>query len=498
MRWRLAFAPLLHRPWRSALLLLGYGLGVGVMIVLLSVGEAMMAQARDEKLVGGGDVTVLPDGIDVEVMKTGGVGGLWFSIPNARFVYRQILAAPRLADDVAAVAPQVAEKLVYLRANGREVAARAIGELPSATAAVGGSPTLVAGRWEDAPADAAWRQPSPSALLHEIDRFHYAPASRSSDERASWGEWHYFNVVGDDGAWWAYVSLLVGGDVPHGEWGGQVLVTLHERGRAARRFSARVPSSRVRLDTARADLAIGPSTVTVTDAGTYRVAATAPAERGGAPVTVALEVVPAPRQYFPGASIAGGELVSGYAVPGLRATANGRVCVGADCRVLRDAQAYHDHNWGLWRNVQWEWGTARAGAFTLLYGVVREADAEAARAPLFLYVTDSLGFRALFRPPVVAWDDAHVVRTADGPLRVPARAVLEDARGGDTLRLELAMDDWAVTDTRLGLVERGDPAAARRLSTPWFVQMAGTAALSGRLGGVPVQGRGRGFFETYR
>src|SRR6476620_11637803 len=81
----LAVRNLTHKPGRSALLFLGYGLGVSVMIVLLSIGEALITQARDEKLVGGGSVTVLPEGLDVEVMKTGGLGGLFFSIPNARF-----------------------------------------------------------------------------------------------------------------------------------------------------------------------------------------------------------------------------------------------------------------------------------------------------------------------------------------------------------------------------------------------------------------------------
>ena len=71
-------------------------MGVSVMIVLLSVGEALLVQARDEKLVGGGEITILPEGIDVEVMKTGGLGGLFFSIDHARFIYEQLLAAPRL------------------------------------------------------------------------------------------------------------------------------------------------------------------------------------------------------------------------------------------------------------------------------------------------------------------------------------------------------------------------------------------------------------------
>src|SRR5437868_15400919 len=88
------------RKWRTALLLGGYGLGVATMIVLLSIGEALVLQASDEKLIGGGDVTVLPEGIDVEVMKTGGLGGMFFSIDHSRFIYRQLLAAAPLQTDV--------------------------------------------------------------------------------------------------------------------------------------------------------------------------------------------------------------------------------------------------------------------------------------------------------------------------------------------------------------------------------------------------------------
>ena len=96
----LAFRHLALRPARTLLLLAGYGVGVAVMVVLLSIGEALLAQARDEKLVGGGDITVLPEGIDVEVMKTGGLGGMYFSIDHARFIQLQLLASPRLAADV--------------------------------------------------------------------------------------------------------------------------------------------------------------------------------------------------------------------------------------------------------------------------------------------------------------------------------------------------------------------------------------------------------------
>ncbi|HKN57286.1 MAG TPA: hypothetical protein VJV97_00440, partial [Gemmatimonadaceae bacterium] len=103
---QLAVRNIAYRPWRSILLFFGFGIGVAVMIVLLSIGEAMLTQARNEKLVGGGSITVLPEGVDIEVMKTGGIGGLFFSIDHASFLYRQVLASPRRASQVLAVAPQ--------------------------------------------------------------------------------------------------------------------------------------------------------------------------------------------------------------------------------------------------------------------------------------------------------------------------------------------------------------------------------------------------------
>ncbi|MGH9884209.1 MAG: hypothetical protein ACREBE_01685, partial [bacterium] len=226
---RLAFRNFALRPWRSAFLLFGYSLGVAVMIVLLSIGEALLAQARDEKLVGGGEITVLPDGIDVEVLKTGGLGGMYFSIDRARFIYRQLLAAPRLARFVSAVAPQIEGKLLYARTlDGVEVPVLATGEIPSRTLALGALPPIAAGSWMDDGDDREWRDPEPNELRNAIDHFHLPPPAVRGDP--SWAEWHYFNVLSADRTQWAFVSLIVGGEVPGGRWGGQVLVTLHEQG----------------------------------------------------------------------------------------------------------------------------------------------------------------------------------------------------------------------------------------------------------------------------
>jgi hypothetical protein len=83
-------------------------------------------------------------------------------------------------------------------------------------------------------------------------------------------------------------------------------------------------------------------------------------------------------------------------------------------------------------------------------------------------------------------------------LAVPSRGVMVDARGADTIRVELTVEDATASDTRLGLVERGEGEYARRLARPYFVQMKGRARITGRVGGAPVAGEGAGFFETYR
>jgi len=485
------------RPWRSALLLGGFGLGVGVMIVLLAIGEAMLTQARDERLVGGGDVTVLPEGIDVEVMKTGGVGGMFFSINNARFLDLQLLSNRRNAPGVNVVAPQIVDKLVYLRTlDGRERAVRATGELPSRSALVGAVPALGVGRWQDDDLDRRWRSPTLAELRADIDHFHLPP--RDAENRDSWGEWHYFNVLSADRKRWAFLSFIVGGAVPDGRWGGQVLLTLHEGGSPARRFSAAFPDDSVSFSTWNADLRIGSGHVSVDSSGRYVVHARARNERGEGDALVDLVVTPAPGAYFPGAALGGEGFVSGYAVAGLRASATGTICVRGFCERYDGAQAYHDHNWGVWRGVTWEWGAARAGAYTFLYGRVQPPDSVSSDTPLFVYLVDSLGFRALFRPRRIDYVDGNSIHVDGRKLRVPSRAVFADARGNDTLRVELMIEDAVATDTREPRPERGETMAARALLRPYFIQMKGVARVSGRVGGVPVEGRGSGFFETYR
>ncbi|MEP6731585.1 MAG: ABC transporter permease [bacterium] len=494
----LAVRNLTLNPWRTLFLLFGFSVGVATMIVLLSVGEALLDQAKDEKLVGGGSITVLPEGVDVEVMKTGGLGGMFFSIDHAQFIYRQLLASPRLRDVVTAVAPQIEGKLLYLRTpDGREIAVRAGGDIPSLTKAVGAPPNVVAGTWSDDTLDRQWRAPTAAELRHEIDHFHLPPPQVAGDP--SWAEWHYFNVISPDRKQWAFVSFIVAGAVGRdsSKWGGQVLVTLHEQGHPARRFTSSAPANQVRFATDDANLRIGESHVDVLPDGRYAVHARARADAGGAPLTLDLDVAPTPGAYFPGGSVTSG-IVSGYVVPGLRASARGSICVHDECRTYDDVQAYHDHNWGVWRGVSWEWGATRAGQYTLLYGRVDQPDSTSAVTPLFVYLVDSSGFLGVFRPRDIRYVDGRSTRVGSATIRTPSTAELVDIRGADTLRLTLRIEDAAATDTRSSTMERGEGLDARTLAQPYFVQMKGTATITGRIRGTPLSGTGAGFFETYR
>ncbi|MDB4887722.1 MAG: MacB-like periplasmic core domain protein [Gemmatimonadetes bacterium] len=498
MIWLLARRNLTIAPWRTVFLLFGFSMGVAVMIVLLSIGEALLDQAKDERLVGGGAITVLPEGVDVEVMKTGGLGGLFFSIDHARFIHRQLLAAPRLQDVVSATSPQIEGKLLYLRtADGRERAVRASADIPSLTAAVGAAPDVMQGRWSDDEGDRRWFAPTPAELRADIDAFHTPPAEVRGDP--SWAEWHYFNVISRDRRRWAFVSFILAGAVGDSSrpWGGQVLVTLHEQGRPARRFTSTLPSRDVRFSTIDANLAIGPSRVDVRPDGDYAVHAEAREDGAGTPLVLDLVVHPAPGAYFPGAAVTSG-VVSGYVVPALRAQASGRLCVARECTSYDGMQGYHDHNWGVWRGVTWEWGAARAGRYTFLYGRVEPPDSIASVQPLFLYVVDSAGFLGLFRPKVIRYDGGRTTLVNGRIIRTPSRAEMVDVRGSDTVRITLHIEDATASDTRSSAAERGEGLAARRLARPYFVQMKGTATISGRMRGTPLAGTGAGFFETYR
>ncbi len=123
--------------------------------------------------------------------------------------------------------------------------------------------------------------------------------------------------------WW-YITYLVGGELPAGEWGGQLLVTRRTPSGHYERFTALASSSLVAFDTTRADVTIARSSVRQHE-GTYRLHAEAGGEGGR--VRIDLTLVPARHRYFPAVELRNDEIVSGYVVPALSARASGRICV---------------------------------------------------------------------------------------------------------------------------------------------------------------------------
>jgi hypothetical protein len=477
----LAFRHLLVRKVRSAVLLLGFALGVAVMVVLLSVGEAMLDQSRDVSLVGGGELTVRPQGIDVEAMRTGGLSGMFFTIERARFLTRQVLGGPREAGTVRTVAPALEGKLLYLcPARGRcePTAVRAGGEIPSRAEAVGAGLRVVAGWWHDTPGDSAYVAPTPQQLYDELDAFHLPLRADST-----WGEWQYYNLVTGPGEWW-YITYLVGGAMsrttfPGGRWGGRLLVTHRRPDGRHERFTADYPATRVRLDTAAADLTIGGSTVRQRD-GVYHLRARAAGASG--PVRLDLTVRPRLNRYFPPVELREDRFLSGYVVPALAADASGRICVAGRCTEVRNAPAYHDHNWGIWRAVTWEWGAATGKQLSLLYGGVYASDSTA--SPFFLALVDSLGVRRVLRFRRIDYQGAQPADGARGA-SAPTRFTLQGAWEADTVTLRVRVAHALATDMSAGAFRRT------------FLQMRGAFDLAGRVAGAPVADQGEGFFETY-
>ncbi|MGI9038811.1 MAG: hypothetical protein ACR2GQ_08110 [Gemmatimonadota bacterium] len=499
---RLVWQSLRFAPGRSLFMLAGYALGVGVMVALLSIGDALVEQSRDRDLVGGGDVAVMPAGIDLETMRTGGVSSLYFRIELAPFFYREVLAGPRLAAVVARAAPWIDDELLYLELPGGAVPVSAGGSIPSAARVLGAGPDVLRGAWEDNDADRRWLAPDPAERLAQIDGFHAPPAAALGD--STWAEWHYFNVVSPSEDAWIYLTFLVGGNVTGERWGGQVLATYVPAGGAERAFERGVPGEDVRWSPGAVNVALGDATVELSGDGTYRVSARLPADGGalagaeGEPgaeadaatgstgsLAVDLVVRPEPRRYLPAIDVSPGGFPSGYAVPVLRGDASGSVCVDDRCEDWSGGRAYHDHNWGVWRDVTWDWGQFQVGSWSILYGGVQavapgDSDrAGARRGPpaRFLFAVDSLGLAAVLPIESIEYEWSA---------GAPAAMRIAASRGDD--RLEVVANVGHVQSSR-----RDRRSAVGDL----FFQMRGPVEMMGEIGGEAVRATGSGFFETW-
>jgi hypothetical protein len=491
------------RPQRTLFLLLGFATGVMVMTVLLSVGTAVLEQALDEDLTGGGDIVLLPFGIDVSVLKTGGVTSMHFDIPNARFLTRELLSKRRVPSlDV--VSPELTRVYATLSHQGRDRLVRVDGVVPSRYRALW--PAMTAS-FQDGAGERNYIDPDFIGMLREIDAFH-APVV---DSLQTWAEWHYFNYH-DDAGRSIYVSvsaIATEGDLtPSGYSRSVVLFEMVDPTGARTKIVDILPGREIAASQRSPDLIAGLNTVHL-DGGEYRVRL-ALADSLGRPVTVSLDLTPTPHQVVPPITPMGSEIPFGYVVPVVRGRMTGRVSIGGATFSL-DGIGYHDHNWGHFRDAVWDWGIVHAGELSVLYGRFATSMDVLATQPVLFAVYDAEGARpfVLTHDYEVIWKPVGAPQPS-GPPRTrttqnesngaatsmePAAVLLHAVSGDDSLSIRIDVERRFVSETGGGEEPLFRADAAKR---SYFFQMEGAARLTGRVGGARVDARGHAYSETFR
>jgi hypothetical protein len=459
---RLAFRSLTAHPVRSAVLAAGFGVGVSVMAILLGVAEIVLQQAQSPALIGGGDV----------------LARLNQSVP-ARMVLAGTLQSDALRERVRAASP-FHNTGVYLVRDGRTTRVSARGGIPSRERIVGDDETGTVEAWRDSTADLAWVSDAPDRVLRQIDRFHEIPDA--PDWASSWAEWLYFNGRSGDSRF--YLTFLVGPRNPDGRRSAGVRLQLERNGRMdTYSAGASLTDDEVRRAP---DLTIGGSSVRL-DGMEYRIHLDV---RGanGATARGDLTLQASPGRLVPPLEVAGARgWITGYVVPVMSGRLGGTITVSApgsaDARVsLDDGTGYHDHNWGFWQGVSWQWGQVQQGDLSFLYGRVfppREA-ADPERLPGFVGALGPDG-------PLGYATNVRITETnnPDGRPRT-----IEVTARGSVLELSLRFDVSSAEVTRMaqGPLANGVD----------FLQLRGTYTVRGQAAGRTIDFTAPGAAETFR
>jgi hypothetical protein len=166
-------------------------------------------------------------------------------------------------------------------------------------------------------------------------------------------------------------------------------------------------------------------------------------------------------------------------VPVLSGRVSGRVTLGGDTVSLDGASGYHDHNWGFWRDVRWQWGQVADGDLSLVYGrVFPPADvADSERMPGFLGVLDQHGLVGVATNVSIV-EEAKA--GAPGTINVTAR--------GNAIDLRLAFSVDRSIRTALAMTGGAND----------FLQLGGTYRVEGHAGSRAINFTARGAAETFR
>ena len=424
MMLRMALRSLATQPVRSGVLTCGFGLGIACMAGLLGVGRVILDQSRSPYLQGGGDLVVY-----------GAAGPLG----SARFLTSQALDASSLEGRARVASPSL-DATVYLVDNGSEpIAIRARGDVPSLARALGDPETSGIDAWRDTIDDRAWASPEPGSVLRAMDRFH--PIPEAAERSGSWAEWLYFNGTIDGARF--YLTFLVGPREAPGRRSAVVRLQLEYDGRIVDYLERDVIDEELLLAES-PDIRIGRSRVRL-EGSRYRIQLELPAENeGDAPVSGELTIDAVPGRSLPPFEIGGaGGWVSGYTVPVLSGALGGVLEISGQQISFEGGVGYHDHNWGFWEDVTWQWGQVAGDGLSVLYGRIRPpADVAAAeRVPGFLLVLGPDG-------PLGFSTEVTIVETDDPVSGRPRTIVVRGA--GEALSLELDLTVESTSSNRPG------------------------------------------------
>jgi len=450
-------------------LVCGFGLGIAVMAALLGVGDVILEQARSPQLLGGGDVVV---------------SGAFGSIDEARFVLSALRGMRQESGRpwVTAASPSTRAS-VYLIGSEGPMPVVARGGVPSLEKTIGDPEAASIAGWVDTPGDARWSTLDAGELLRSLDRFHQAPDL--PEFASSWAEWLYFNGRTADGRVRFYLSFIVGPELParRGFRSAGVRLQLDRDGKTVNYSAHEEVDGRDILDRA-PDLDIGGNQVRL-EGQRYRIALRLKAEGDGSDLAGTLTLDPDAGRSLPPAVFRGARgWLSGYVVPVLSGRLSGSLKTSGTS-VSLDGVGYHDHNWGFWRDVRWQWGQVAAEGLSFIYGrVFPPADvADPDRIPGFLGVLDHTGLVGVATNVQIAERE---------PDRSPAlagapSAITVTARSG-ALDLTLTFSTDRAVRSLLAMTGGATD----------FVQMGGTYRVEGHAGSRSIHVTAPGTAETFQ
>jgi hypothetical protein len=217
----------------------------------------------------------------------------------------------------------------------------------------------------------------------------------------------------------------------------------------------------------------------------YRITLDLPAEAGRSRATGTIVVHGNPDRAVPPFVLQGAKgWISGYTVPVMAGKIDGELRVGDTVIDLTGGTGYHDHNWGFWDGVSWQWGQVQHGDVSFVYGRVRPPvdAADPAHVPGFLGVLGPDG-------PLAFSTDATIDETNAAGQEGPSRIVVRASGDGFAATLRLDIGQTTITRGRQGRGLGG---------TLDFLQMRAAYSVDAQIGGRIIHFTAPGSAETFR